>query len=281
MPCLVRGRESVLGKGQISTVKRQRLPERLSGRRPAAERTRRTRHEPQRFPAPRPVRRRTAGGDRGAQGSRAPGHHLRHPRGKHERQPLPDVPCEIRRVLHHKRRQGMLFGGRSAPASAGGMCTSPGGVLWAGLPCPSGGSTCPVEEVAVEGTRAWFRRFPRPRPGRHLRIRCLFVPLTLIGRAFPAQARAGVALANDTSFGVDGRRTTRGAGRPGGRGHQTAGRCTERIPPSAGHQGHGRAHGTGHRPTVAAPSRQACAGHGRLPRHKALLARQAGAQAAE
>jgi S-adenosylmethionine synthetase len=108
-------------------------------------------------------------------------------------------------VLHHNVDKGLLFGGRSAPAFGGGEVLEPMEVFLVGRATMSfRGVDLPVEEVAVEGTRAWFREhFHALDPERHLRIRCLLRPGSReLAELFLRQARAGVALANDTSCGV-------------------------------------------------------------------------------
>jgi len=108
-------------------------------------------------------------------------------------------------VLHHNVDKGLLFGGRSAPAFGGGEVLEPMDIFLVGRATMSyGGIKVPVEELAIEGTRQWFRKhFHALDPERHLKIHCLIRPGSQdLTELFLRQAATGIALANDTSCGV-------------------------------------------------------------------------------
>lgn len=108
-------------------------------------------------------------------------------------------------VLHHNVDKGLLFGGRSAPAFGGGKVLEPMEIFLVGRATMSHrGVDVPVEELAVEGTRQWFREnFHALDADRHLKIRCLLRPGSQdLTELYLRQAKKGIALANDTSCGV-------------------------------------------------------------------------------
>ncbi len=108
-------------------------------------------------------------------------------------------------VLHHNVDKGLLFGGISRPAFGGGEVLEPMEVYLVGRATMSyRGTVVPVEELAVETTRQWFREnFHALDPERHLRIRCLLRPGSQeLTELYLRQAATGIALANDTSCGV-------------------------------------------------------------------------------
>ncbi|MBU0663362.1 MAG: methionine adenosyltransferase [Proteobacteria bacterium] len=108
-------------------------------------------------------------------------------------------------VLHHNVDKGLLFGGRSAPAFGGGKVLEPMDIFLVGRATMSfRGIKVPVEELAIEGTRQWFREnFHALDPERHLNIHCLIRPGSQdLTELFLRQATTGIALANDTSCGV-------------------------------------------------------------------------------
>lgn len=108
-------------------------------------------------------------------------------------------------VLHHNVDKGLLFGGRSRPAFGGGEVLEPMEVYLVGRATMSHrGTVVPVEELAVETTRQWFREnFHALDPERHLRIHCLLRPGSQeLTELYLRQAATGIALANDTSCGV-------------------------------------------------------------------------------
>lgn len=108
-------------------------------------------------------------------------------------------------VLHHNVDKGLLFGGRSAPDFGGGEILEPIEIFLVGRATMSyRGVDVPVEELAVEGTRQWFREnFHALDADRHLKIRCLLRPGSQdLTELYLRQAKTGIALANDTSCGV-------------------------------------------------------------------------------
>lgn len=108
-------------------------------------------------------------------------------------------------VLHHNVDKGLLFGGRSRPAFGGGEILEPMEVYLVGRATMSHrGTVVPIEELAVETTRQWFRKnFHAFDPERHLRIHCLLRPGSQeLTELYLRQAATGIALANDTSCGV-------------------------------------------------------------------------------
>jgi S-adenosylmethionine synthetase len=108
-------------------------------------------------------------------------------------------------IQHHNVDKGLLWGGASRPAFGGGEVHAPielhlGGRATVGVR----GKTLPVEELAVESSRAWLRANLRFLDAdRHVRIipriRATSAELAAL---FLRQSEAGVPLANDTSFGV-------------------------------------------------------------------------------
>ena len=108
-------------------------------------------------------------------------------------------------VLHHNVDKGLLFGGRSAPGFGGGEVLEPIEIFLVGRATMSyKGIDVPVTELAVEGTRQWFRdHFHALDPLHHLKIHCLIRPGSQdLTELYLRQAKTGVALANDTSCGV-------------------------------------------------------------------------------
>ncbi|NDY42256.1 methionine adenosyltransferase [Dissulfurirhabdus thermomarina] len=108
-------------------------------------------------------------------------------------------------VLHHNVDKGLLFAGRSRPAFGGGEVDEPMEITLAGRAVTEyKGKKLPVEELAVEEARAWFREhFHALDPDRHLRVQCRIRPGSReLVELFLREARTGVALANDTSCGV-------------------------------------------------------------------------------
>jgi S-adenosylmethionine synthetase len=108
-------------------------------------------------------------------------------------------------VLHHNVDKGLLFGGKSAPEFGGGEVLEPIEIFLVGRATMSyGGVDVPVEELAVEGTRQWFKEnFHALDADRHLKIRCLLRPGSHdLTELYLRQVQKGIALANDTSCGV-------------------------------------------------------------------------------
>ena len=108
-------------------------------------------------------------------------------------------------IQHHNVDKGLLWGGAARPAFGGGEIRAPIELHLGGRATVEvGGKALPVDELAVESSRAWIRANLRfLDPDRHVRIvphiRATSAELAAL---FLRQSEAGVPLANDTSFGV-------------------------------------------------------------------------------
>lgn len=107
------------------------------------------------------------------------------------------------KLLHHNVDKCLISAGSAQPRFGGGEVLEPIDIYLAGrATCEVKGAMVPIEELAIEGTRAWLRKnLPALDVDRHVRIHCLVRPgstalTTLFG------AGEAVAPANDTSFGV-------------------------------------------------------------------------------
>jgi len=108
-------------------------------------------------------------------------------------------------ILHHNVDKALLWGGAARPALGGGEVIEPIEIYVAGRATRAArGVTVPVDELAAESSRAWLRaHLPALDPERHVRIHALIRPSSPdLVALFERQRAAGVALANDTSFGV-------------------------------------------------------------------------------
>ncbi len=108
-------------------------------------------------------------------------------------------------ILHHNVDKALLWGGSAHPAFGGGEVTAPIEIYLAGRATRSfGDRAIPVEELAVEGSRAWLRRnLHALDPDRHVAVHSLVRPGSVdLVDLFLRQLREGVPLANDTSVGV-------------------------------------------------------------------------------
>jgi S-adenosylmethionine synthetase len=108
-------------------------------------------------------------------------------------------------ILHHNVDKALLWGGAARPAFGGGEVLEPIEIYIAGRATREArGVTVPVEALAVESSRAWLRaNLPALDPEQHVRIHTLIRPSSPdLVALFERQRAAGVALANDTSFGV-------------------------------------------------------------------------------
>ena len=110
-------------------------------------------------------------------------------------------------ILHHNVDKALLCGGRAMPAFGGGDVLAPIEIYLSGRAVTDVGAThVPVEEIGIEGSRAWLREnlhaFDVDRHVRlHNVVRAGSRTLSeLFGR--PSGHGPAVALANDTSFGV-------------------------------------------------------------------------------
>lgn len=111
----------------------------------------------------------------------------------------------IGEILHHNVDKALLCGGRAAPAFGGGAVVEPIRIYLAGRATDEArGLRIPVQEIAIEGSRAWLRsNLHALDPERDVRIQ----PVLQRGSQhlqtlFERGGRRQVPLANDTSFGV-------------------------------------------------------------------------------
>jgi S-adenosylmethionine synthetase len=108
-------------------------------------------------------------------------------------------------ILHHNVDKGLLWAGAARSAFGGGDVLQPMEMYITGRATAAfGGVEVPLEELAVEASRAWLRgniRFLDPE--RHVRIVPRIRPTSPdLAALYLRQNAAGVPLANDTSFGV-------------------------------------------------------------------------------
>lgn len=108
------------------------------------------------------------------------------------------------RILHHNVDKALLVGGAARAQLGGGTVLEPIEITLAGRAVTQVGSErIPVEEIAIEESRAFFREsFRELDPERHVRIRCLVRPGSLDLAELFGRAGAAAPLANDTSCGV-------------------------------------------------------------------------------
>lgn len=107
------------------------------------------------------------------------------------------------RILHHNVDKALLCGGRSAPAFSGGSVLAPINIYLAGRATTRAGrDALPIEELVVEGSRAWLRsNLHALDAARHVQIHALIQPGSeALQDLFTRREQA--PLANDTSFGV-------------------------------------------------------------------------------
>jgi S-adenosylmethionine synthetase len=108
-------------------------------------------------------------------------------------------------VLHHNVDKALLCGGRSAPAFGGGSVLEPVRIFLAGRAVSRvGGETIPLEDIALEGSRAWLKEnLHALDPDHHVRIETLVQQGSQdLQSLFSRRSAQGIPLANDTSFGV-------------------------------------------------------------------------------
>ncbi len=108
-------------------------------------------------------------------------------------------------VLHHNVDKALLAGGAARPAFGGGEVLEPIELYLAGRATRElQGVRVPVDELAVEATKAWLRANLRHLDvDAHLRVLPRIRPTSPdLAALFLRQGQAGVALANDTSIGV-------------------------------------------------------------------------------
>ncbi len=108
-------------------------------------------------------------------------------------------------ILHHNVDKVLLWGGTARPVFGGGDVVAPMEIFLAGRATHEyKGIRVPVEEFAVEGSRAWLRRHLRGLdPVRQVKIHCLVRPGSLeLVELFERHQRGGPWLANDSSIGA-------------------------------------------------------------------------------
>jgi S-adenosylmethionine synthetase len=108
-------------------------------------------------------------------------------------------------ILHHNVDKALLCGGAARPAFGGGEILEPIEIYLAGRATTQyRGVRIPVEEIAIEATRAWLAAHLRYLDVTHgVRIHPRIRPTsTELGALFLGRSGSGVALANDTSFGT-------------------------------------------------------------------------------
>ena len=108
-------------------------------------------------------------------------------------------------ILHHNVDKGLLWGGAARAGFGGGEVLEPIELFLAGRATGEfRGIKIPLEEIAIESTRAWLKRNLRALDSqRHVRIHCLLRPSSsALAELFLRQRESGVVLANDTSCGV-------------------------------------------------------------------------------
>lgn len=108
-------------------------------------------------------------------------------------------------ILHHNVDKALLSGGHSIPAFGGGRVIEPIRIHLAGRAVAQvGNALVPIEEIVIEGSRAWLRaNLHAVDAERHVRIKTLVHQGSRdLQSLFSRRTRAGIPLANDTSFGV-------------------------------------------------------------------------------
>jgi S-adenosylmethionine synthetase len=108
-------------------------------------------------------------------------------------------------VLHHNVDKALLAGGAVRAAFGGGEVLEPIEIFLAGRATRSArGVAVPVDEIAIESSRAWLREHLRGLdPERHVRVHTRIRPSSHdLVALFERASASGAALANDTSFGV-------------------------------------------------------------------------------
>ncbi len=108
-------------------------------------------------------------------------------------------------ILHHNVDKALLCGGRATAAFGGGSIIAPINIYLAGRAITNvGNDVIPIKEIAVEGSRAWLKaNLHALDPDRHVRIESVVQQGSQdLQTLFSRRVLPGIALANDTSFGV-------------------------------------------------------------------------------
>ncbi|MGB9113827.1 methionine adenosyltransferase [Bradyrhizobium sp.] len=108
-------------------------------------------------------------------------------------------------ILHHNVDKALLCGGRAVATFGGGSIIAPFNIYLAGRAIAEvGGEAVPIKEIAVEGSRAWLKaNLHALDPERQVRVDALVQHTSQdLQTLFSRRDLRGIALANDTSFGV-------------------------------------------------------------------------------
>ncbi|OAE99896.1 S-adenosylmethionine synthase [Bradyrhizobium centrolobii] len=108
-------------------------------------------------------------------------------------------------VLHHNVDKALLCGGRAMPAFGGGKVTDRIKIFLAGRAITNvGNEAIPVEDIAVEGSRAWLKaNLHALDVDRHVRVETLVHQGSQdLQSLFSRGSTQRIPRANDTSFGV-------------------------------------------------------------------------------
>jgi S-adenosylmethionine synthetase len=107
-------------------------------------------------------------------------------------------------ILHHNVDKALLSDGRSAPAFGGGSVIAPIKICLAGRATGIGSKRPSIEEIGIEGSRAWLRAHLHALDAeRHVSFHWLIQPVSQELQDLFSRRRANeVPLANDTSIGV-------------------------------------------------------------------------------
>jgi S-adenosylmethionine synthetase len=109
------------------------------------------------------------------------------------------------KVLHHNVDKALLCGGRASPAFGGGSVDVPIRIYLAGRAVAQvGREVVPVQQIAVEGSRAWLKaNLHALDAARDVQIEAVVQQGSQdLQELFDRQDASGVPRANDTSFGV-------------------------------------------------------------------------------
>jgi S-adenosylmethionine synthetase len=107
-------------------------------------------------------------------------------------------------ILHHNVDKALLRGGQAAPNFGAGNVLAPIDIYLAGRAVSAVGSDIvPIDEIAVEGSRAWLRANLHALDAeRHVRIHQLIRPGSSDLQTLFSERSRKVPVANDTSIGV-------------------------------------------------------------------------------
>jgi S-adenosylmethionine synthetase len=108
-------------------------------------------------------------------------------------------------ILHHNVDKALLCGGRASPAFGGGSLLAPISIYLAGRAVTKvGQDELPIEEIAVEGSKAWLEaNLSALDAKRHVEIHALVRPGSKdLRQIFSRKTQGESPLANDTSIGV-------------------------------------------------------------------------------